>query len=431
MPESNPQNDPDNKPRWWGRLARIGPAIVIAAVVLGPGSIVSASRVACEYGMSLLWVVPLAGLLMTGMTIASMIIGVCREQTLCQSVAETFGRPAAWLVGGSLMIAIVLFQASNNNAMLMAAGGFIGPEKLDGLNPLTRALLLLGVNAAIVLLLVLGRRDLYRIVEKLMAVLVGMMVLAFGMSMFASKPAWLDVAAGLVPSIGTVGQDSNTVSLLSIGAMIATTFSVAGAFYQSYQVKEKGWTEQDLRLGVIDSVVGIASLSVITCMIFVTAATALYGQIRGSELKDASVVAMSLEPLFGSWARFVFACGIFAGAASSFLVNALIGGVVFCDCLGLSSRLSTGGVRTATMIALILGWFVASTVAVTGMDLVTFIVVAQSLTMVCFPLLAAVIVWQLGKVESRLVPLGVKPICWLGLLIVMGLSVKTMWGLVN
>ena len=70
MPESNLQNDPDNKPRWWGRLARIGPAIVIAAVVLGPGSIVSASRVACEYGMSLLWVVPLAGLLMTGMTLS-------------------------------------------------------------------------------------------------------------------------------------------------------------------------------------------------------------------------------------------------------------------------------------------------------------------------------------------------------------------------
>ena len=70
------------------RLRRIGPAIIVAAVVLGPGSIVGASKVGCEYGLDLLWVVPLAGLLMIAMTTASMIIGATSEKTLCQSVAD-------------------------------------------------------------------------------------------------------------------------------------------------------------------------------------------------------------------------------------------------------------------------------------------------------------------------------------------------------
>ncbi|MFG0262036.1 MAG: NRAMP family divalent metal transporter [Novipirellula sp. JB048] len=421
---------------WLRRLARIGPAIVVAAVVLGPGSIVSASRVGCEYGLDLLWVVPLAGLLMIGMTMASMMIGVVGQKTLCQSVADSFGRPAAWLVGGSLMIAVTLFQASNNNAMLMAVGGFVDRSTLDGLSPLTRSLLLLLVNIGIIAIVVLGRRDLYRIVERLMAVLVGMMVIAFGLSMIASQPAVSDVAMGLVPKLAvSSGADAGggtaaAVSWLSIGAMIATTFSVAGAFYQSYQVKEKGWGEKDLRVGLVDSFVGIASLALITGMVFITAATALHGKVDPKELTDASVVAISLEPLFGAWAKIVFSLGIFAGAASSFLVNALIGGVVFCDAIGLNSKMSSTSVRSSTIAALLLGWLVASTVAITGIDLVSFIVIAQALTVLCFPILALVIVWQLKKLPIA-VPAAITILCWLGLLVVLALSARTLWGLLS
>ncbi|EMI16878.1 manganese transporter NRAMP [Rhodopirellula maiorica SM1] len=152
--------------------------------------------------------------------------------------------------------------------------------------------------------------------------------------------------------------------------------------------------------------------------------------IQPSELTDASMVAMSLEPLFGTWAKIVFSLGIFAGAASSFLVNALIGGVVFCDAIGLSSKMSSASVRTSTIVALLLGWIVASTVTLTGIDLVSFIVIAQALTVLCFPILAIVIVWQLQKLTVR-VPIAIKVLCWLGLVVVIALSARTLWGLVS
>ncbi|WP_230272843.1 NRAMP family divalent metal transporter [Rhodopirellula halodulae] len=426
----------------WRRYRRIGPAIVVAAVVLGPGSIVSASRVACGEGFDLLWIVPLAGLLMIGMTAAAMTIGVCKERTLCGLVADRFGRWAAWLVGTALLIAITLFQASNNNAMWMAVMGFRGQDATAADSNLTRALGLLLFNGAIIALVWLGRRDLYRWIEKAMAFLVGAMVLSFGASMFASNPNWADVFSGLIPSLGSetaanlsqtdsiANQDDASIAWMSMAALVATTFSVAGAFYQSYQVKEKGWKRNNLKTGFLDVFVGISSLALITAMIYITAASALHEKIAPEELTDASVVALSLEPLFGSWARTVFSIGIFAGAASSFLVNALIGGVVFCDAIDVPCQVSSAPVRRATIVTLLAGWAVASVAALTGVDLVSFIVIAQSLTVLCFPLLGAVIVWQLHGLSRDEAGLPVRVLAWTGLIVVIALSIRTLSSLI-
>jgi len=438
-----------------GRLRRVGPAIVVAAVVLGPGSIVTASRVGCEYGYDLLWVVPVAGILMMAMTAAAMVAGVCGKETLCQAVATSFGRPAAVLVGVAILVAITLFQASNNNALLMAAEGFMGDatnaetsqgvadaavddagadDDDAGAGAWTGPLALLLVNVAVVVLLVLGRRDLYRLIERCMAVLIGAMVCAFALSMFAAAPDVTEIAAGLVPSmpdsVTSNTSGGGTVSWLSIAALMATTFSVAAAFYQSYQVREKGWTEDELAIGLTDSVVGISTLGLITAMILVTAASALHGVVDVENLTSAAVVAKSLEPMFGAWARIVFAVGVLAGAVSSFVVNAVIGGVVFSDAIGTGSKMSDIGVRRATIASLLLGWTVAAGVAITGVDLVSFIVVAQSLCILAFPVLAVVIVWQFQRVgPSSLVRL-LAPVCWIGVVVVVLFSANTVSKLV-
>jgi Mn2+/Fe2+ NRAMP family transporter len=335
-------------------------------------------------------------------------------------------------VGVAMLIAITLFQASNNNALLMAAEGFIddGSEASGlGLSPLMRTVVLLLVNLGVISLLMLGKRNLYRSLERSMAVLVGLMVVAFGLTMIVAGPSLLEIAKGLIPGfpvlVSSKESGSGATSWMSVGALMATTFSVAGAFYQAYQVREKGWAAKDLQVGVTDSIVGIGTLAAITAMILVTAASALHGKVDPSELTDAAAVAVSLEPLFGSWAKIVFAAGVLAGAVSSFVVNALIGGVVFSDAIGLGSRFSSLPVRMTTIAALLLGWFVASMVTFAKIDLVSFIVIAQALTVLAFPILAAVILWQLHLVKGVTIPVWVKPLCWAGMLVVVALSVRT------
>ncbi len=407
------------------RVSRIGPAIVVAAVVLGPGSIVTASRVGCQFGYSLLWVVLAAGVLMIGMTAASMIIGVSRPLTPVAAVAERFGRPAAILVGGALALAIALFQSSNNQALLMAAGGWLPADTL--ITPAMAITGLLLVNVAVAGLILAGRRALYRRIETAMAILVGAMVLAFGAAMFAAGPSVVELAGGLIPRLpaeGTAGLDA--LSWMSVAAVVATTFSIAGAFYQSYQVREKGWTSRQLRLGLFDAVIGIGTLAVITAMIMVTAAAGLHGRVDPASLTNAAAVAASLQPAFGSAAAWVFGAGVAAGALSSFVVNAVIGAVVCSDALGGSVSLQSPAVRRWTVVMLAAGWAIASICLLGNIPPVRFIIIAQSLTVLTFPLLAAVMIWQLMLVPRSDRPAAVLPLAALGLIVVVGLAITTM-----
>ena len=174
-------------------LRRTGPAIVVAAVVLGPGSIVTAAKLGCEFGYQLLWLLPLAIAMMISMTLTAMAIGATQQQTPCEAVSHSFGRPVAWLVGLSTAIAVTLFQASNNNALLMAAEGFVGPINASATPPALsvafRTGVPLGFNLLVIALLCASGRGLYRIVERAMGWLVATMVLAFAVNLFFATPS--------------------------------------------------------------------------------------------------------------------------------------------------------------------------------------------------------------------------------------------------
>ena len=72
-----------------------------------------------------------------------------------------------------------------------------------------------------------------------------------------------------------------------------------------------------------------------------TSVMVFYGRQEPVVLNNVGDVACQLEPLFGRAAKIIFCLGIFAGALSSFLVNAIIGGTVFSDSLGKGCRLES------------------------------------------------------------------------------------------
>lgn len=403
---------------------RLGPTFIVAAVVLGPGSIVNASRVGCEFGYPLLWVVPMAGILMMGMTIAAMTIGVLDHQTPCQKLASRFGRVPALIVGVALFIAIALFQASNNNAMIMAGEGLFSVGTASP--PLLGVAGLFVFNAVVVGMLVTGKTGLYKKLEKSMAWLVGVMLLAFSISMFAAKPDWFALIQGLRPQWPEKSGEDSMVSWLGIAALVATTFSVAGAFFQTYQVREKGWQSGQLRTGVVDSVVGIGTLSLMTMILFVTSAAAFHGKVPVGELSNATAVAQQMEPLFGSLASVLFSVGVLAGAISSFVVNALIGGVVVVDAIGKDCRFDSPTVRRATIGTLVFGYLIAAFALLLEMNLVRFIVIAQSLTVVTFPILALTLLWHLTTLRARRTSKLVYALVVSGTLVVFAMSFRSL-----
>ena len=99
------------------RLQSIGPAIIVAAVVCGPGSILSASKTGADFGYSMTWVIVLAVFLMIGSSALSARLGVFMEGTPCDEIAKSVVRGTAIFFGLTVFLIAAGFQTSNNMAI--------------------------------------------------------------------------------------------------------------------------------------------------------------------------------------------------------------------------------------------------------------------------------------------------------------------------
>ncbi len=358
----------------------IGPAIVVAAVVLGPGSILTSSKVGASFGIIGFPVVVGAAVLMIGMVALSARLGAVYENSLCDELAERLGRPVAVFVGVTLFTLVAFFQSSNNVAVVGGLEPVLGDEPLSFGG---RASLLVAINGLLIALLYL-LRDLYRSVENFMKLLMGMMTVAFviNFAVVMIKPREFEPVAPTGP-----------IDWLPLMGMIGTTFSVGGAFYQAYLVKEKGWGLAEVRDGVVDSVVSISMLGLVTSIVLLTSWRVFYGNPAPVTFASVGDVARQLEPSFGETAKLIFCSGILAGALSSFLVNALIGGTIMSDSLGQGAKLSDRWPIHLTAVALLVGMGVAiASMAFEG-STVHLITLAQALTVLGLPALAAALIY--------------------------------------
>lgn len=360
---------------------RFGPALVVASVVLGPGSIVNASKVGAGWGMSFLWVLLAATLLMAAVTALAGHVGATAEGTPCEVLAQHAGRPAALVVGLVLFGVVACFQFTNNIGVLAAL------EPLVGGGAAFEVPLLIALNALAGAAL-FGWRELYGRLELVMKVLVGVMALGFIGNLLLARPNPGDVVAGFVPRLPDTGGEVPWPVI----ALVMTTLSVAGAFWQAYLVRAKGWGPGDVAKNRADALLGIAVLGGLTATILITAATVLAGRVEPDTLSTTEI-SHQLEPLFGTGARVLFGLGLLGGAVSSFLVNAWIGGTVLADSLGLGGDVDGPWARRLTVVALAVGLVVAALQRGTQASTTQLITLGQALTVLGNPVLAAVLVW--------------------------------------
>ena len=393
----------------------VGPAIIVAAVVLGPGSILTSSKVGASFGLIGLPVVVGASILMIAMVMLSARLGVVYEGSLCDELSSRLGRSAAVVIGVILFTLVAFFQSSNNIALIGGLEPLLGETEMS---VAVRASCLVLVN-----LLVIGSlyflRELYRTIESVMKLLMGLMAVAFVVNL---------IVAFLKPRAFEPSSSGEALDWLPLLGMIGTTFSVGGAFYQAYLVKEKGWKLGDLKRTQSDSIVSISVLGLITSVILLTAWRIFHGNPEAGSLASVGDVARQLEPVFGSWAKVVFCVGILAGALSSFLVNALVGGTVMSDALGKGARLGDRWPVHMTALALLVGLAVAVASLAREGSTVHLITLAQALTVLGIPALAATLIYLGTRPElqnERQVPRWILGLAWVGLIMACVLACLT------
>lgn len=346
--------------RW---ISHLGPALILATVVIGPGSITLNTIAGGSYGYQLLWVPVVGTVFMLVFTWISARIGLVTQRTLFDLAREHYGRPLAALGSFGGFFAVLAFQAGNSAAVGFAA------EAIFGGSIRVWATLFTLVGLALVFL-----PNLYAKLELLVKLVVGLMLVTFAGTL-AMVGVDMDAAArGLLPNF----PDSDA-ALLTLG-MAATTFSVVAAVYQGYLMREKAWNTEHLASETVDSLVGISLLGLISTIILLTSAAVM----QGADSFTAQAMAMQLEPLVGPLAFYLFTFGFFFASFSSLVVNPLIGGTLLADGLNQETKMEGRPVRTYTAIAILIGLAVVLLFDGSPIELLR---IAQGIAVVAFPIL--------------------------------------------
>ncbi len=357
--------------RWYRAL---GPGLITACVVIGPGSILTSSKVGAEHGYAMSWIVLASAVFMLTFIQMAARLGVVAKESPGQLLAARAGRWLAVLIGVSIFFVASAFQFGNNLGVHSAFEAYFEFDNI------------VIIFNAVAIAFLFFFKNLYRALEKLMMGFVGLMLLAFAANLLFAKPNPTEWAQGLVPN----GIGSLDISVLGL---VGTTFAIAAAYFQIYLVRQKGIKREDLPASLIDSRLGVLLMAAITLMIMGTAAAAL----KGVQLGGAADVAVQLKPLFGSWGKALFCLGLFSAAYSSFIINSMVGGFVLSDGLGLGSGPEDKWPRYLTAAVLIIGMGVAMFVIKTGTKPLAAIVMAQAVTVIVAPLLAAVLLWLCNR----------------------------------
>jgi len=356
--------------------------LITACVVIGPGSILTSSKVGATFGFRMVWVLFVAVLFMMVYTVLGAKLGVVSGRSPGDLVTRLAGRWLAAIIGLGVFFISATFQFGNNLGVHSAINVYV-PKEYAGLS-----LGLIVLFNVLSIAFIFYFRNLYRQVERLMMLFVGLMLVSFAANLIFAKPSLLELLRGLVP--GRPGADTDLFPLLG---WIGTTFCVSAAYYQAYLVRQKGWSRAQLGAGLIDARVGSVILALITLMIMSTSAAVL----RGQNLQSVGDVAVQLKPLFGAWGQGLFCLGLFSAAYSSFIVNSMIGGFILADGLGLGSTPRDFWTRMFTAVVLLTGMSVASIVILAEWKPVSAIVAAQAVTVIAAPLMAGTLLWLTNR----------------------------------
>src|SRR5690606_5993880 len=151
--------------KWWRSL---GPGIITAALVFGPGSLTLTSKLGSLYGYDLLWVLVISTLLMLLFTSMGARIGLATNKSLLQTFKAKWGNWASILTGFGIFFVCVSFQAGNS----IGAGLSFAESFNSGANSW-----ILGVSLLAISLLFF--KSFYKTLEKVMMTMVGLMMISF------------------------------------------------------------------------------------------------------------------------------------------------------------------------------------------------------------------------------------------------------------
>lgn len=285
-----------------GKLRQIGPGFIAAATGVGVGDLAASLFAGAQYGMLLLWAVIVGAIVKL-----SMAEGVGRyhlgSQTTLLRGWRRLGVWTQWFFGTYVIVWGFVYGAAAMSTTALALRALIPGVPFE---------VWAVVSGLIGFLLVWFGR--YRVLEKLMTVLVGIMFVTVVGTAFLVAPDVLTILGGLVPrlpegsflyAVGLIGGVGGTITMAAYG----------------YWIREKGWrTRRWLSVMHIDVTMAYVLTGIFVVAMVIVASAVLYQAgltVEGEQ--GLLTLGEELNSRFGTWAEIVFLTGFWATAFTSLL----------------------------------------------------------------------------------------------------------------
>lgn len=286
-------------------IVRIGPGIILAGIVIGPGNITTSAMLGASYGYTLTWLwIPIAimgSVFMLSCYRISMLTGM----PIIHAIRHYYGNTAAFIVGFATFLSCLFFTIGN------ITGAGTGVQLIFGLNWKIGSLIMIAVT-----LLLYTMKGVYNKVEKAITVCIAGMIVCFIATLIATGgPDWGELGHSLTH--WTVPEGSLPTGL----AYVSTNAAITAGIYATYLGLEKKWKRADLFNGVMvaDSIVHVISVIIISGSIVLVGAIVLHP--TGQTIKGAAQLGELLKPFLGSKAPIIMGIALVAAAFSSLLGN--------------------------------------------------------------------------------------------------------------
>jgi NRAMP (natural resistance-associated macrophage protein)-like metal ion transporter len=364
-------------------LSQMGPGPLIAAAFIGPGTITLCTLVGAQYGLELIWtilVAIIAAIVLQGMAVR---LGVIGQKSITQAIKDEIKTP--WIQSGlliliflAIMIGNTAYEAGNISGAVLGLETLFGKKSLNAFG-FEINLFSIGIGLIAASLLWTGK---YKIIERSLVVLVILMSISFLITAMVTGPSIMEVLSGVFKFSTPQG------SVLSIIGLVGTTIVPYNLFLHTELVKEKWSNKSDLPFAIKDMVIALVLGGVISMSVIITAAS-----IQTVSLDSAADLALGLEPLFGSFAKYFLSFGLFAAGITSTITAPLAAAYVVCGCVGWKVNLKNSKFQRVWGIVILFGILFSAT----GLKLIFIIQFAQITNGILLPIIAAILLWILNK----------------------------------
>ncbi len=397
----------------------LGPGPIVAAAFIGPGTVTVCTLAGVNFGFGLIWALLLSVVATVVLQEISGRIGLVTGMDLAQLIRNQKQNPILKVASIILvLLAIGLGNAAYESGNI--SGSNLGLQifweapviQLGKIN-LQIGNLLLGIFA--LSLLWLGS---YKTLERVLVGLVIFMSIAFIITAILTEPDWNLVLSGFIPSF-----DPN--ELTTVVALIGTTVVPYNLFLYASLAKNRWngaeaipWMRKDIAISIILG--GLVSMAIL----LVGAAN------TSSEITNAVDVSKGLEPIFGSYAKYLMGFGLLAAGLTSSITAPLAAGLVICGVLNWSQEIQSKPMRITMAIIVGLGILFSSL----GIKPIELITLAQLANGILLPLISGWIIYiaaqsaVLGEFKNSPFRTFFAGLIWLVTLL---LGLKSIWSVVS